>query len=114
MTTNISLDGRTVVAVENDGGEVGSDTRMTFTQDGSRLSATYSGGDVVEGHLVGTLVDGEWDVRYVQLNREGETATGHSVGSVEEGSDGRVRIEDEWEWESKPGGGRSVLEEVRE
>jgi hypothetical protein len=112
MTDGVSLDGRTVVAVENEGGDVGSDTRMTFTQDGTRLSAEYSGGDIAQGYLLGTVVDGEWDVRYVQVGHEGETATGHSVGTVEELPDGRVRIEDEWEWESKPGGGRSLLEEV--
>lgn len=110
----VSLDGRTLRGVENEGGEVGSETLLRFEQDGERLTARYDGGGVVAGFLLGSLTDGRWDVRYVQLHEDGETATGHSVGRVERLPDGRVRVTDEWEWESKPGGGRSVLEEVPE
>ncbi|WP_435358957.1 hypothetical protein [Haloarchaeobius sp. DFWS5] len=114
MPTDISLGGRTFAGVENDGGEVSGDTTMRFEQDGDRVSATYSGGSIVEGHLVGTFDGERLDIRYVQLHDDGETATGHSIGAVTLLDDGRVRIEDEWEWESKAGGGSSVLEEVRE
>ncbi|WP_440988840.1 hypothetical protein [Haloarchaeobius baliensis] len=113
MNDDLSLDGRTLVGVENDeAGEVGGDTRFQFEQDGDRIHAHYAGGTIVEGHLVGTLDDGQWDVRYVQLHADGETATGHSVGDVTLLDDGRIRVDDEWEWESRPGGGASVLEEV--
>lgn len=110
---DVSLDGRTLRAVANDGGEVGSDTTFEFEQDGDRIAAEYAGGAVVQGHLLGTLRDGTWDVRYVQIDEDGETATGHSVGEVTVLDDGRVRVEDEWEWESKPGTGTSLHEEVR-
>lgn len=113
MTDPVSLDGRTLVGVENaDGGEVSSETRFRFEQDGDRIHARYSGGDVVDGHLLGTLEGDRWDVRYVQLNVDGETATGHSVGTVERLPDGRVRVTDEWEWESQAGTGETVLEEI--
>lgn len=112
MTDQLSLDGRTLVGVTNDGGEVSTDTRFEFEQDGDRIHAHYAGGTIVEGHLVGTLSDGRWDVRYVQLHADGETATGHSVGDVTLLDDGRVRVADEWEWESRDGGGSSVLEEL--
>ena len=113
--TEVSLDGRTLRAVSNSGaGEVGDDTRLHFEQDGERLRATYAGGEVVEGHLLGTFDGRTWDVRYVQLNAAGETATGHSVGEVTELEDGRVRVEDEWEWESREGSGETVLVEVED
>jgi hypothetical protein len=113
MSSSISLDGRTLVGVENDdAGEVSSETRFHFEQEGDRIHARYSGGDVAAGHLLGTLEGDRWDVRYVQVNVEGETATGHSVGTVERLADGRVRVADEWEWESRDGEGSSVLEEV--
>ena len=63
---------------------------------------------------MGTFDGSEWDVRYVQRHDDGETATGHSVGAVTRLDDGRVRVEDEWEWESREGAGASVLEEVRD
>jgi hypothetical protein len=109
---SISLDGRTLVGVENEGGDVGSETVFEFEQVGERIAASYAGGSILDGYLVGTLVDGTWDIRYAQIDEDHETATGHSVGEVEVLDDGRVRVADEWEWESKPGSGRSVHEEV--
>jgi len=113
MAEQISLGGRTLVGVTNtDAGDVSGETTFEFEQTGTRIRASYSGGDVVEGHLLGTFDGQEWDIRYVQINADGETATGHSVGDVERLSDGRVRVEDEWEWESKDGSGETVLEEI--
>ncbi|AGN02009.1 hypothetical protein L593_10320 [Salinarchaeum sp. Harcht-Bsk1] len=102
MTEGISLDGRTLVGVANDdAGEVSDETTFTVEQTGDRISARYAGGSIVEGHLLGTIDDGEWDVRYVQLHENGETATGHSVGEISVLEDGRVRIDDEWEWDRR-------------
>lgn len=113
MAEAVSLDGRTLAGVENDGqGEVSGDTRFHFEQEGERIYARYSGGEVVDGHLVGTLDGARWDIRYAQINEDGRTATGHSVGEITVLDDGRVRIEDEWEWESRAGAGESVLKEV--
>jgi hypothetical protein len=113
MAPELSLDGRTLVGVANDdAGEVGGETQFHFEQDGDRIRAQYSGGAVAEGYLVGTFDRSRWDVRYVQINEAGETSTDHSVGVVSRLEDGRVRVEDEWVWESKPGAGESVLEEV--
>lgn len=113
MTADVSLDGRTLVGVDNtEDGEVSGDTRFEFEQDGERIYAHYSGGNIVDGHLVGTFDGSEWEIRYSQINSNHETASGHSVGTVKLLDDGRVRIEDEWEWESQEGSGESVLEEV--
>ena len=113
MTEDISLDGRTLVGVANaDSGEVSGDTRFEFEQEGERIYAHYTGGRIVDGHLVGTFDGNEWNIRYSQINTENETASGHSVGTVELLDDDRVRIEDKWEWESQDGSGESVLEEI--
>lgn len=113
MSDDVSLDGRTLVGVANDEeGEVSGETRFNFEQDGERISASYSGGEIVDGYLVGTFDGSQWDIRYVQINDNNESATGHSVGDVELLDDGRVRVEDEWEWESKEGAGESSLEEI--
>lgn len=115
MSEPISLDGRTLAAVENDEqGAVSGDTRFHFEQDGDRIRAHYAGGEIVDGFLVGTLDGARWDIRYVQQDEAGETATGHSIGEVTTLPDGRVRVEDEWTWESRAGAGESVLEEVEQ
>ncbi|QZP37908.1 hypothetical protein [Halobaculum magnesiiphilum] len=115
MAEDISLDGRTLVGVANDeDGEVGTKTRFRFEQTGDRIHAAYAGGDIAEGHLLGTFDGRKWEIRYTQINVDGDTASGRSVGTVEELADGRVRVEDEWEWESKAGAGESVLEEDEE
>lgn len=114
MPSNVSLDGRTLAGVTNSkAGEVNAETRFEFEQDGNQIRAQYSGGAIVDGYLVGTFDGSRWDVRYVQINDAGDTASGHSIGTVTLLEDGRVRVEDEWEWESKEGRGESVLEEVR-
>ncbi|MFC6769321.1 hypothetical protein [Natrinema soli] len=113
MGDEISFDGRTLAGVANDeDGEVGADTVFHFEQAGERIYANYSGGDIVDGHLVGTFDGEQWDIRYTQINTDNETATGHSVGDVELLNDGRIRVEDEWEWESKSGTGESIHEEI--
>ncbi|MFC6764803.1 MULTISPECIES: hypothetical protein [Natrinema] len=115
MGDKISFDGLTLAGVANDeDGEVGADTVFHFEQTGERIYANYSGGDIADGHLVGTFDGEQWDIRYTQINTDNETATGHSVGDVELLDDGRVRVEDEWEWESKPGTGESIHEEIDE
>lgn len=115
MGDKISFDGLTLAGVANDeDGEVGADTVFHFEQTGERIYANYSGGDIADGHLVGTFDGEQWDIKYTQINTDNETATGHSVGDVELLDDGRVRVEDEWEWESKPGTGESIHEEIDE
>lgn len=112
MPEAISLDGRTLVGVSNTAdGEVSGDTRFRFDQTGDRIYAHDAGGDIVDGHLVGTFDGSEWDVRYSQINSQHETASGHAVGTVTRCADGRIRVTDEWEWESQDGSGESVLEE---
>jgi hypothetical protein len=53
------------------------------------------------------------DFRYVQLHTDGSTASGHCVTELEQLADGRVRLNETWEWESQSGSGKSVEEEVR-
>ncbi|MFD4263231.1 hypothetical protein ACFWR9_37890 [Streptomyces sp. NPDC058534] len=108
-----SLDGLVLAPVADQApGQVGTGTRFTYHERDGAVWADYAGGDVVRGHLVGTRAGDRLDFRYVQLRTDGSTASGHCVSTVLELPDGRVRLEESWEWESRPGSGTSVVEQV--
>ncbi|MGW0208530.1 hypothetical protein ACWDZ8_22905 [Streptomyces sp. NPDC003233] len=108
-----SLDGLILAPVADQApGQVGTRTRFAYHEEDGAIWAEYAGGDVVRGHLVGTREGDRLDFRYVQLKTDGTTSAGHCVSTVVELPDGRVRLEETWEWESQAGAGTSVVEEV--
>ncbi len=108
-----SLDGRVFRAADEvPGGEVGTQTRFEYHQRDDLVWARYAGGRVRLGHLVGTRRGDELDFRYVQVNDEGTTASGHCRSRLTLLQDGRIRMDESWEWESRSGSGTSVVEEV--
>ncbi|MFF3321880.1 hypothetical protein [Streptomyces sp. NPDC002889] len=108
-----SLDGLVLAPVAGQSpGQVGTRTRFTYHEEQGRIWAEYEGGDVVHGRLVGTREGDRLDFRYVQLKTDGGTSSGHCVSTVLELADGRVRLEESWEWESQEGSGTSAVEQV--
>jgi len=107
-----SLDRRRFAAVANVGGEVGADTVFEYQERDGEVWATYRGGAVRRGFLVGTRTRDTLDIRYVQLNDSGETSSGYCLSTIHMLQDGRLRLDEKWQWESRPGGGTSVVEEL--
>ncbi|WP_406329242.1 hypothetical protein [Streptomyces sp. NBC_00203] len=108
-----SLDGLVLAPVADQApGQVGTRTRFTYHEKDGEIWAEYAGGDVIRGHLLGTRQDDRLDFRYVQLKHDGSTSSGHCVSLVVELPDGRVRLEETWEWESRTGSGTSIVEQV--
>ncbi|MFR9795540.1 hypothetical protein ACL02U_06470 [Streptomyces sp. MS06] len=108
-----SLDGLVLAPVADQApGQVGAATRFAYHEQDGGIWAEYAGGDVVRGRLVGIREGDRLDFRYVQLTRDGTTSAGHCVATVLELPDGRVRLEEDWEWESREGSGTSVVEQV--
>ncbi|MFC7244213.1 hypothetical protein ACFQO7_17200 [Catellatospora aurea] len=107
-----SLDGRRFVA-ETDvaGGEVGTETVFGYHEQDGMVWAEYSGGAIRRGFLVGTRDGDRLDFRYTQLNTDGQTSTGHCVSVLTQLADGRLRLAETWEWESRPGSGTSAVVE---
>ena len=95
-------------------GEATSETVFEYREEDDLVWARYAGGTVRLGYLVGTRDGDTLDFRYTQLNTSGETSNGRCRTQMSLLPDGRVRLDDEWAWESKPGAGRSVHEEVRQ
>lgn len=112
--SRISYDGRKFVAVSNStAGEVGSDTVFYYHQTGNIVTAEYSGGEIVSGHLI-AICDGEsrLDMRYHHINKRGELMTGICYSTPEILADGRIRLNETWQWTSGDrSSGHSLLEE---
>ncbi|MFG1999698.1 hypothetical protein ACGFNU_11175 [Spirillospora sp. NPDC048911] len=110
-----SIDGRRFRAVADvAGGEIVPETLFTYHESDGEIWAEYAGGAIRRGHLVGTRTGDMLDFRYSQLNAEGETNNGHCASAISVLPDGRLRLDETWEWESKPGSGVSAVEEVAE
>ncbi|MGW1995544.1 hypothetical protein [Embleya sp. NPDC001921] len=110
-----SLDGLGFAPLDRpEHGEVDASTFFRYHERDGVIWAEYSGGDIVRGHLIGTREADTLDFRYTQLNRSGGTASGHCVSAVVVLPDGRIRLEETWEWESRAGSGTSAVEQVPE
>src|SRR5215213_11308077 len=111
----INYDNKTFRAVSNsDNGEVSDETIFEYQQEGNLVSATYSGGGIVFGHLIAAAnEEGELDMRYHHLNTMGELMAGicHSIPQIL--PNGKIRLYEKWKWtggdESE---GDSVIEEI--
>lgn len=113
MEKNISMHRRRLHAISDvNGGEVGTETIFEFSQEADLIWARYAGGQVRLGFLIGTNSGTELDFRYTQINSAGETSTGHSQDKIEILSDGRIRLHENWSWDSHEGSGTSILEEI--
>jgi hypothetical protein len=109
----VSLDGRRFRSPEPvAGGEAGTETTFEYHEEGDLVWARYSGGDIRLGHLVGRRDGDVLEFRYSQLNTLGETSNGHCRSTVEVMADGRLRLNETWRWESRPGTGTSAVEEI--
>jgi len=108
-----SLDGLTFApSARPEHGEVDASTRFVYHERDGAIWAEYAGGDIVRGYLVGTRTHDTLDFRYVQANRTGGTSSGHCVSAIVTLADGRVRLDETWEWESRPGSGTSTVVQV--
>ena len=96
--------------------ETSRETVFNYCQSGNIVTCTYSGGQIVSGHLIGLVDDkGNIDMRYHQINMRGELMTGICRSTPEVLPDGRIRLHEDWQWTSgDQSNGRSILEEILE
>jgi hypothetical protein len=66
------------------------------------------------GYLARTLTDRRLVFRYCQVDAGGDVHGGRSVGDVDLLPDGRVRLLQHLQWESREGSGTTVLKEAVE
>lgn len=115
MTQSIHLDGLRMNAVQTAAnGVINADTVFEFCQSAERVWATYAGGPIDRGYLVGIVRGIEFEFRYCQLEKDGTLAGGHSNCELQMSHDSRVQIVEHFEWESRSGKGTNIIQELRE
>jgi len=112
---NMNYNNRKFRPISNsDNGEVSSDMIFHYKQIEHIVTCDYQGLNIIKGHLIG-LVDesGCIQMRYHQVNKNGELMTGICNSKPEHMNNGKIRLHEEWKWtsgdESK---GSSILEEI--
>ena len=95
-------------------GELAEDLTFLYKQEENRVSCDYKGGEIVEGHLLGTVNEqGNINMSYHQINKKGELKTGICQSIAVAMPDGKIRLHEAWQWTSGDlSKGTSVLEEV--
>lgn len=99
-STSISYDGKKFVPKRNtENGEVDGNTLFAYHQKGNMLWADYSGGEIIKGHLLGTVTaNGELDFYYQHINEQNHIRAGvcHSIPRIME--DGKIELSEKWQW----------------
>lgn len=94
--------------------EVSSSTVFRYKQNGAILTCDYSSDSIISGHLI-ALVDNSscLNMRYHQINTNGELMTGTCQSTPEILANGKIRLHETWQWTSGDlSQGTSILEEV--
>ena len=93
--------------------ETSNHTIFNYKQSGNILSSDYSGGNIKQGHLIGIVAeDGTIDMRYHQVNLNGDLMTGRCISKPEILSNGKIRLHEKWQWTSgNKSKGESIVEE---
>ena len=94
-------------------GVVNSDTYFDFKQEGYIVTASYKGGGINTGYLIGKLNNNKLEFRYAQLQTDGKLDGGHSSCEVNVLEDGRMQIVEHFQWESREGTGTNIFEEIK-
>lgn len=108
-----SLDGRRFAGEDVADGEVSAETVFEYHEQDGRVWARYSGGHIELGFLVGLRSGDQLDFRYVQVNDEGRSSSGHCSTQIEQLDDGRLQLMELWQWESRLGSGSSTVTEMQ-
>lgn len=80
-------------------GEVDEETIFHYFQESHLFWAEYSGGDVLKGHMIGTVAEnGELDFHYQHLNKDRQVRIGkcHSIPNIME--NGKIALQEKWQW----------------
>ncbi len=95
-------------------GEISEQTIFHYKQNDNILSCEYFGENIIKGHLIGIVdKDGNIDMRYHQVNTNGQIMTGVCNSTPEILKNGKIRLHENWQWTSGDNSkGKSIIEEI--
>ena len=95
-------------------GETSEETIFHYIQTKNIVTARYVGGKIIEGQLIGLVSkEGEINMRYHQINTNGDLMTGKCKSIPEVLTNGKIRLHEEWQWTSgDKSKGNSIIEEI--
>ncbi|MFT5674041.1 MAG: hypothetical protein ACI9JT_002697 [Polaribacter sp.] len=98
----------------SENGETTTETIFEYKQNGNILTSNYNGGQIISGHLIGLVDDnGRIEMRYHQVNTNGELMTGICFSEPELTDNGKIKLYEKWEWTSgNKSNGKSILIEL--
>lgn len=98
-----------------DNGQVGKATVFDYHQDGDRVWAEYSGGDIVRGNLIAIRQpDGTLDMRYHHITIHDELMHGTCQSTPSIAKDNLIQFDERWKWLSGDMSmGTSVIREIK-
>ena len=102
------------VISNSENSETSSDIVFVYKQNDNILTSTYKGRNIIKGHLIGLVdKDGVINMRYQQININGELMTGICISKPEIDANGRIKLYENWEWTSgDKSKGSSILQEI--
>jgi len=98
----------------SDSSQSGEDTIFKYEQIGDMVTATYSGGNIRYGQIIGQVNEnGILEMRYQHMDHEGNLMTGYCTTTPEFLEGGKMRLHERWRWTcGHRAKGRSILEEI--
>lgn len=96
----INYNGKIFIPQSNtENGEVDKETIFRYFQENDLFWSEYSGGDVLKGHMIGTVDgNGELDFHYQHLNKDRQVRIGkcHSIPHILKS--GKIELWEKWQW----------------
>lgn len=89
-------------------------TIFSFRQSGRTVWASYRGGNIAQGFLIGTIDGRMLSFDYIQMTQAGRRDKGESRCELGVSRDGRLQLTERFQWSSRDGAGINVLEEIPE
>ena len=99
-SSSVNYDNRVFAVRDNSAnGEVGDGTVFRYHQTGDRLTGTYEGGAIEQGHLVGTVhADGSLTFVYHHVTTGGDLRAGRCESEPMRDDAGRLVLRERWRW----------------